>query len=248
MSELTVSLNEATNLCYTFEFVLSQRDFLLRENHQKNKNKSQIFANMLNTYVVPGIKQPHQMLQASHNCTLTKNPTAPGQNRRSIIHSRVGTLSAADSQGTCNSDLTADKKNQSGNQAIFLIPSQTLEADQHFLAPFRHMHICFTIYASRTADGDSEFLLASSIITIFLAGIKQTGGSPYPPPHHGSSNLYCKHLNAEVYWQSHQSEGWSYRSGIREDSRQRELYEPQTTPKSVGCQPPAAQLVYLPLK
>lgn len=44
MGELTVSLNEATNLCYTFEFVLSQRKryFLLRRNHQKEENKSQV--------------------------------------------------------------------------------------------------------------------------------------------------------------------------------------------------------------
>lgn len=125
---------------------------------------------MLNTYVLQDIKQLHQTLWASHNHTLTKNPIALGQNRRSIIHTRVRTPSPPDSQGTCDSDLTADKEKQSENQAIFLIPSQTLEADQHFLAPFRHMHICFIIYASRTVVGGSEFLLASSNIIIFLAG------------------------------------------------------------------------------
>lgn len=116
------------------------------------------------------------MLWASHNQILTKNPIAPGQNRRSIIHNRVCTASAPDSQGTCY--LTADKEKQSGNQAIFLTPSQTLEADQRFLAPFRHMHICFIIYASRTVVGDSEFLLASSIITIFLAGMNKQEAVP----------------------------------------------------------------------
>lgn len=103
---------------------------------------------------------------------------------------------APDSQGTYDSDLTADKEKESGNQAILLLPSQTLEADQRFLAPFRH--ICFIIYAWRTVVGDSEFLLASSMITVLLAGIKQTGGSPYLPPHHGSSTLHHKHLNANI--------------------------------------------------
>lgn len=172
---------------------------------------------MLNAYVLQGIKQLQQMLWASHNQILTKNPTSPGQNRSSTIHNRVSTPSAPDSQGACDSDLTADKEKQSGNQAIFLIPSQTLEADQHFLAPFRHMHICFIIYASRTVVGDSEFLLASSIITIFLAGIKQTGGSPYLPPHHGSYNLHHKHLNANILQKllaKSLERSWSYRSGI----------------------------------
>lgn len=44
---------------------------------------------MLNAYVLQGIKQLQQMLWASHNQILTKNPTFPGQNRSSTIHNKV---------------------------------------------------------------------------------------------------------------------------------------------------------------
>lgn len=131
MSELAVSLNEATNLCYTFEFVPSQRKrcFLLRGNNQKEKH-------VLNMYVLWGIKHP-----GLHGIKFSLKIPLPLA-RRSMIHNRIRTPSASDSQ---DCDLTAGEEKQSGNQAMFLLFSQPLEAAQHFLAPFSHAlhYLCY---------------------------------------------------------------------------------------------------------
>lgn len=68
MSKLTVSLNEATNLCYMFEFVPSQRkrDFLLRENHQKKTRKKVRFLQICWTHMSCKVSNSYSKCSGLH--------------------------------------------------------------------------------------------------------------------------------------------------------------------------------------
>lgn len=79
-------------------------------------------------------------------------------------------------------------------EAIFLTPSQTLQADQ--LAAFRH--ICFIIYASRTVVG--IWISAFSQQSWQLPS-KQEESLPWLPQH-WSFNLHHKHSNVNT-WQKY---------------------------------------------
>lgn len=79
-------------------------------------------------------------------------------------------------------------------EAIFLTPSQTLQADQ--LAAFRH--ICFIIYASRTVVG--IWISAFSQQSWQLPS-KQEESLPWLPEH-WSFNLHHKHSNVNT-WQKY---------------------------------------------
>lgn len=81
-------------------------------------------------------------------------------------------------------------------EAIFLTPSQTLQADQLFLAAFRH--ICFIIYASRTVVG--IWISAFSQQSWQLPS-KQEESLPWLPEH-WSFNLHHKHSNVNT-WQKY---------------------------------------------